>query len=345
MNIITAFVDKWDQASPAIKRKLIKPDVLFNLFLQRLSLILGMGRALGSPSHLTIEPTNLCPGRCIACPTGLGTLKRAQGNMPFEDFKKIIDQLSRYLLKIDIYWMGESMVNKEIFKMIRYAKSKDIIVHISTIGIISGPDVISELVLSGIDAVTVPIDGATEETYQRYRRGSSLEKASGFVRGLVAFRNKKGLSRPRVILQSVVMKHNQHETEKVKELAFSLGVDDIFIKPFRIDRGFDPSKDTELLDCIPEGHETTNYIIEDGKVIWKEGVLNKCSPLWTTTAISWDGNVCPLCCDTQNENVFGNALKKDFKDIWNNGKYMAFRRQVLSDKSKIPLCSFCSGNK
>ena len=88
------------------------------------------------PLHLDIEVTSYCNLACPMCPrthrVELGKWENRM--MKFETFKKIIDEGAPKGLKaINLNNFGESFYNKNLVKMINYAKSKgvlDVVRHI-----------------------------------------------------------------------------------------------------------------------------------------------------------------------------------------------------------------------
>ena len=73
---------------------------------------------LRTPYKVNIEPTNLCNIGCKFCPTSDHALVRSvrpQGVMPFDLFRKIVDDLGEFPDKIkltELYQDGEPLINK-----------------------------------------------------------------------------------------------------------------------------------------------------------------------------------------------------------------------------------------
>ena len=76
------------------------------------------------PIHITVDPANICQLKCPLCPTGQRLPSRQKGMMKFEDFKRIIDQLGDYIMSLSLFSWGEPLLDKDVFKMIEYAKSR-----------------------------------------------------------------------------------------------------------------------------------------------------------------------------------------------------------------------------
>ena len=90
--------------------------------------------------------------------------------LSYKTFKNFIDQFGDYLLLIILWDWGEPFLNPDIFKIISYAKTKNILIHSSTNGNVRfSEEKAEELVNSGLDSLIVAVDGATQETYGKYR--------------------------------------------------------------------------------------------------------------------------------------------------------------------------------
>ena len=81
---------------------------------------------VGYPFHLVLETGNICNLKCPLCPTPWREAAIPKGMLDFKSAKKIIDQFP-FLLHLNLSLWGEPLLNKEIFNIIRYAKSKIIV--------------------------------------------------------------------------------------------------------------------------------------------------------------------------------------------------------------------------
>ncbi len=84
------------------------------------------------PFSLGIDPGNICNLKCPLCPTGLGEAGAKRSFMEFEFFKLVFDQLKNSLSEINMFNWGEPLLNKDLTKMIRYAKGRSESIRIIT---------------------------------------------------------------------------------------------------------------------------------------------------------------------------------------------------------------------
>lgn len=317
-----------------------RPKGWLNFLINHLFAVLRIPYAPLTPISAIIEPTNICNLRCPVCETGAGILKRKKGLMSFNNFKRIIDNIPM-LNNILLYFMGEPLLNKDIYKMIKYAHDNNIIISICTNGEFLNPDKILE---SGLDEINFQIGGITQKTHSIYRINGRITRTIENIKKLIDKRNKLIKNgdkvKIKIILGFIVMKHNEHEINDAKKMSKNLGVDEInFIAP--------------AIRNIKQG----NKFMPKDKKYWfydrnsfKKGVLipkvlpnNKCYYLWNAMAIFCNGDIVPCCRDAQGDYIMGNIFNDSLKSIWNNKKYRSFRKMVLNNQKEIKLCKLCSG--
>ncbi|MCK4695036.1 MAG: radical SAM protein, partial [Candidatus Cloacimonetes bacterium] len=174
----------------------------------------------GFPPVVMIEPTNICNLKCPLCPSGNGTLKRKKGYMEFSTFKKVIDEIKDKSFMVVLWNQGESYLNKDFLKMVKYASDNGLFTLASTNANIDLQT--EETVKSGLDSIIISLDGTTQETYNKYRVNGELNKVLENVKNLVKTKKKLKTKSPLIRWQFLVMKHNEHEIPKIKDFAQSL---------------------------------------------------------------------------------------------------------------------------
>ena len=231
----------------------------------------GRATISGLPFVLMIEPTNLCNLHCPLCPSGDGRLTRPRGMMERTTFDRILKQTQGAVKFLQLWNQGEPLLHPDLPWMIRRAKTQGMFVSMSTNGHpLADPSVARDIVRSGLDHLIVSVDGATQETYARYRRGGNLQTVLRGIEHVVEARMKphrkdaknaknfktwglpffasfaplrwilpqsaiRNPKRPWIELQCIVMRHNEHEIPAMKALARKLGVDRLALKTVQID--------------------------------------------------------------------------------------------------------------
>ena len=118
------------------------------------------------PIHLDIESTSICNLDCPMCPYPEMRIKK--GNMSLDLFKNIIDQCDGKVFDVLLHMYGEPLVNKEIFKMISYAKEKGVrITSMSTNLTLLTREKAKQLIEAGLDKITLSFDGTDKTDIRR----------------------------------------------------------------------------------------------------------------------------------------------------------------------------------
>ena len=290
----------------------------------------------GMPISYSIEPTNRCNLKCPECPSGLGALTRPLGFMSFETFKNIIDQIKDTGFYIQLYFQGEPFINKELFPMIKYARENKIYTSISTNGILLKKETVNKILELPPDKIIFSIDGLDEETYQNYRYGGTFREAERGLKLLLNEKKKRKLKKPYVEFQFIVMKQNEHQIDDVKRYGKKIGVNKVTLKTMQV---------TSLESAeyfLPVDKKFSRYKIENGKLILKNKLKNRCFALWRTSVITWDGRIAPCCFDKDVKYELGRINGKNFEDIWNNENFHLFRKQILKNRKAVDICRNCT---
>ncbi len=304
---------------------------------------LGISRSLGMPSTLWIEPSNLCNLRCLSCPTGQHRdIGRKKTNMELSEFKKLVDEGGPYAKILVLYHQGEPFLNPHFNDMVRYASQFDLFIKTSTNShFFTDRDKVRDLIDAGIDELLVCMDGFSQESMERYRVGCDFERVRASLRILSEEKQRAGGNRPIVELQMVIMKHNQHEVERIKAVAKELKFERFSAKLFTV---FSPeeARNELIREMAPDNAPSRFRIAEDGTVETIGSFPNECGRVYKEMVICADGTVVSCNCDWVAKNKMGNALETSIREVWNGPAFRAFRRQIKKDRSQIQTCNFCS---
>jgi MoaA/NifB/PqqE/SkfB family radical SAM enzyme len=292
----------------------------------------------GYPFLLEVEPSSLCNLRCPLCAVGAGKLTREQGNMPLDQFRRIIDDIGPYLVHLTLWNQGEPFLNPDLVEMIRYAKASKMAVLTSTNGhFLDTGDRAEELVAAGLDDLIISIDGTDQGTYQTYRIGGDLQRVISSIRHLVEAKKRLGSAVPYIELQFLIMKHNQEQIDRFRALARELAVDRISLKTLQVETL------EEARRYLPTRRSYQRYIRSGRSLRLKGKIRNNCRWIWFCPVINSDGTVCACCFDKDNSLPMGNVFDSQrLTRIWHDRRYLAFRRRILSSRSQIPMCQNCS---
>jgi len=290
----------------------------------------------GYPYWLTIDPTNICNLECRFCPTGQRRNSRPKAVMPINKFKSIMSKIGRYLLYVEFCNWGEPLLNSNIAEMILIAKKYNAKTFVSTnLNIEMNPEYAEKIVLSGLDRMTISLDGATQQTYEIYRKNGKIDLVLKNIKILAEAKKKLKSATPHLHWQFLVFKHNEHEIELAKKMAAESGVNDIgFTAPFC------------ALDWVSTIDEYNNYLVKDDNktVTFKNAESKLCNWLWDAVTVNADGSVSP-CCSVEDKKDDFEMFRwwKPFFFLWNSKNYIAARRYVsCKQKGKTEnICTKC----
>jgi radical SAM protein with 4Fe4S-binding SPASM domain len=292
------------------------------------------------PKNVCIDPSTLCNLSCPLCPTGLKELNLSRQLMSFDTFRTVVDKIPsmRYL---SMFNWGEPFLNPDIFKMIRYAKEKNITVGVhSNFSFKKGDEFFKEIADSGLDKLIISYDGATSGSYNKYRKTGNFDLVRHNIRLLRGYIK----TTPKLVLQTIISRHNEHEMDMIKQFANELKIE-FSPKPIRL--GFDMCADWQL--NASQENQKRMWLPENPKYVdkaymkkemqyYKSGI---CFDLFNTLIVNPDGTVQPCCCITKAENAFGDLTKQSLEEIWYGDKYRSSRALFLKKEIEGSVETIC----
>lgn len=293
--------------------------------------------AWGYPLILSVEPTNICNLKCPLCVTGNGSLTRPRGTMDFATFQKIIDAFGDYLFYLVLYQQGEPFLNKDLIRFIEYAKSRRIFITTSTNGHYFTPETARKTVASGLDSLIVSIDGADQESYEKYRVAGNLSKTLDGIRHLVRQKKNQQQKTPVIFVQFIAMRHNESQIADMRKMTKKIGADKLLIKTVHVETV------QQARQWLPARRRLQRYVIRDNRLLPKRHGLGTCHRPWTSALFNWDGSVAPCCFDKNAAHNLGSLKnQKDLHKIWNSSAYDTFRTHMLTKRDTLEICANCS---
>lgn len=242
-------------------------------------------------------------------------MTRDQVDMTLGLFGAIVQQLDPFLTElIVLHSDGEPLLNPDIFKMIRKAKKLGFRVMTSTNATLLRQERVDELIDSGLDILTISLDGISAEVYEKIRRGG---KFSLVMSNIHDFLMAKGERPPFTIIQMIVMKENEHQAND-------------FMKMWR------KYKNKNVYPVIKP---MTNWFGEHSEVIenW-----NLCDRVWFGMVVQSNGNLVPCVHDIDGQEILGKLPQDNIYDLWNGDKMVTLRRRLLRGRDANNLCKKCN---
>jgi hypothetical protein len=149
--------------------------------------------------------------------------------LDYDLFTRVVDEAGPTVGRIDFFNYGEAFLHKRALEMVEYIKSRypHVYLYTSTNGLALTEEGARRLARSGIDEVTFSLDGATAESYARYRQRGDFAKAIRNLTALTDEKRKNGLDVPFVNWRYILFNHNDSDEEMAlaRRLAADIGVD------------------------------------------------------------------------------------------------------------------------
>lgn len=313
------------------------------------------------PVTISIVATTRCTLACDMCPTHSSRVPKdyvhAQKNrqdITFDMFKEMIDRFKNGMF-VHIIGSGEPLLNKDFFRMVDYAASKKMTVKTFSNGTTVG-DNIDNILNSGLDGITVSINGHNAEEFHRMTgmdRGVYLKIYNDVKR--LAREKEERKAKVKVKLSFIIDKDNYRMIPEMIKTAMVLGADHAFFCNF-LPSPYDGlaagerilTKDTAIIREIKDifkrcpasfRRKVTPPVLVDTKT-----KNNNCDTHFTQIRFDGDGNV--SSCSMMLLNMTGHGNYKD-EDIWNNDFFKNMRRAFLkSGEGDLPEpCSVCPDNR
>lgn len=318
------------------------------------------------PSVAHIEPTIRCNLKCIHCDHTYWD--RTCPDLTYDGFRRIIDQMPD-LNRVIMHGMGEPLLNKDIYRMVEYAsKERKLKTIMSSNGMPLDEASARKLIANGLQVLSLSVDGATKETYEKIRVRGNFDRLVRNIKRLIELKKEMNSETPWTYISMVCMKDNIHEFLKLIELAKELGVaavqpqymhfwgkdQETIAQINGINIKDDIHAKQNLFDNIPRDEMAEIRRMANEKAAelgvqlirpffqWEAGDRTECHVPWVDSYITADGYAIP--CPIQGTDPrlvnFGNLFEKSFDEIWNGDLYKDFRRRLVSDDPSS-ICRDC----
>lgn len=314
-----------------------KSDEKLEIVLEEKHLIEKYNNKSELPKKIRLEASTICQLNCACCYMKCDK-KGAKngcklGFLAFKDFKKIVNDND--FTEIELSNSGEIFLNPELPKIIEYAYRRDIKltayngVNLNTLS----DEMAKILVKYQFEALIVSIDGASQESYSKYRINGNYEQVIANIKKINAYKEEYNSAKPNIKWKFIVFGHNEHEIIKAKEEAAKLGVEIFFELSW--DNDFSPivNKDLILKETnISHIEELTEKIMLDQQE--DESKWFYCNFLWEQPQINWDGQVLG-CCSMYKDNFGGNAFEDGLLNALNHPKLIYAKNMLTKNAAPI----------
>lgn len=316
------------------------------------------------PRSLYLETTNRCDSECQTCVRTFRTTE-PPADLTLERVRGIVAQFPD-LDRVVLHGIGEPLLNREIFDIVAFLKSRVPLVLFNSDAISLTARRALRLIESGLDEYRVSMDAATRETYRRLRGVDQFERVVGNVGRLIELQRDTGRATPRVSIWFTAGRANVEELPDFVRLAAGLGVAEVYVQRL-VFNGLGLATADNALHARLRDLERAR-LDEAERLAGASGIAIRASGLstplqslqghapgarpwagcqrpWALSYVTANGNVLPCCISPwvardYDALVLGNAFTTPFESIWNGERYQRFRRDFDSVTPPDP-CRGC----
>ncbi len=264
------------------------------------------------PIHVDFELASVCNLKCDFCPQCEKEVDFNKGFMPFELFKKCIDEIEGKVPSIKLNLRGEPTLHPEFDVFLNYVKGKFIDIRLNTNG--NYKVELNELIAEVFTKVSFSIDACDQFTYTTIRKGGRWELLLENIVKLTELN-------PTIIEFSFVV------TDKTK-------ADITGFKTLK--RIYNPKA---KLFIRPAMDRTKNLAMRDRK---KAIGRKNCFMPNRRLVVAQNGEVYPCCVMWQKPFIIlGDAWKENLLDIWKGSAIAMLRARLENSTAFTYLWDTC----
>jgi len=260
------------------------------------------------PLHLDVEASCRCNLRCVFCDKLPALKGLVQGDMDFGLWRTILDEAERNgLYGLKLSYRGEPLLHPRLPEMVALAKDAGILdVYFNTNGMLLDRETARALIDSGLDRISVSVEGTDPAAFEQARRGADFARIEANIRGLVELRERLGAATPKVRVQTVRLP----------------GLDLESYAAFWRER----ADEVAVVD----------YKAGDRRVTGVAEPRFACPQPWQRLTVTWDGLVLPCNNDDTQLLPLGRVPERSIGDCWRDPRLMELRelhRRGLSHRA------------
>jgi radical SAM protein with 4Fe4S-binding SPASM domain len=320
------------------------------------------------PRFLQVEAVGQCNLRCRMCAIQFlrdGPPHGPLAFLPFDDFKRLVEGFGA-IDELQLQGLGEPTMHPDFFRMVAWAAARGISVSTNSNLTLWSERRARECVASGLAHLSVSLDAATPEIYERIRVGAHFHKTLRNLRRVMQARASAASSMT-VRIVMVLMRQNLEDLPALVRLAAAEGIPAVFVQHLCHDfeeqslpGEYQPMRSfvhDETLDGVPSAvvdaafAQARRAAEECGVELRLPRVggeprpsreTPRCDWPWRGAYVSYRGDAMPCCMvGTPDRINFGNMLDDGVEKVWNNASYQAFRKGLLEGKPTA-ICRSCA---
>ena len=320
------------------------------------------------PHTIFIEVTSQCNLRCKHCFYSKNEeLFSTKEDLTTREILRLLKFLTEELGIINFVIIGrEPLLNKDIFKIIKYLKSKNVYLKLQTNATLFTDKIIGKLgkILNPkTDFIQISLDGATEKIHDQIRGKGAFKKTTEAIK-------KLSTNNINVIVAYTVNSLNVNDLPSLYELGTELRIKQLMIGRFEDYNGerdfLIPDKNdvvVRLAELTEKNNKTQIFSLNqsvlkifdfldftEGRTLLDKYIMIKEIPVtlnpkchrdgYFTVFANGDVCLCPNIMTDSKEFCLGNLKKQTFYEIWGNRSNNLFFQNRCYEKSICGKCKY-----
>ena len=270
------------------------------------------------PLFLDLEVTNICNLKCTFCATTyFGPEIKRQLIDPEIVYRVLDEGKSNNLYGVKFNDRGEPLIHPQLVDFIKYAKKCGLVdVYFNTNAMLLDDVKAMQIIESGLDRISISVEGTDAETYEKLRVKGKFDTVVKNVRNFWNLRKSLGAHKPKIRIQSVLLKELEHQLDEYKQ----------FWEPY--------ADEISILEYKEEADVGT---IQRGIAYpWA------CHQLWQRMIVWCDGKILPCNEDDRGLLTLGNIKSMSIKDAWHSPTLQRYRELHKNGNAhKLTACDEC----
>lgn len=296
------------------------------------------------PHILHIGVTTMCNLHCPACPTGTAALGRPAEHLAFDLYARTIDELQDTLM-LQLFWdWGEPLMHPRLPDMVEYASRSGIMTVVSTNGTVANTEKqIDRLVSARPSVMIVCVDGADQQTYEKYRAGGKLSRVLDTIRRLREAKDRQGTPYPVIDFRTLALRDNAHQMPELLRMATDTGAELFSVKSLRPYNYRGANVDSDLVplepgmsrysygEAVPDPSRRLDFV--------RSGPLRCAKPHHSPTLNS-DGTLAFCSYAAHPQEKFGEVAAEGFRRLWRSRRSREIRMR-FARRGGSETCDTC----
>lgn len=299
------------------------------------------------PRRLVFELTNACNLNCVMCGRNAADFKPTMFDM---DVFRSLEPLMDTVEEVTLMGWGEPTIHPSFIDMLEIIDRHSARKYFCTNGMALRK--IKDAIFDyKVDVFAVSLDGATDATNSRIRRGSRINQITEDLKEIVRIKKTRGLKYPWINFVFCAMRSNIRELPDLVRLASEIGIEEVKVVYLTV---FGEDLMDECLwgheDLVQEAFEEAIRVGEELGIVLKlphyvgEDVAGDqyhkdCFVSWRDFFLGSDGYVRP--CMSTSVQFFPYEIEKPFMEMWNSPEYRHYRKTVNDSGKMDAPCKRC----